>query len=158
MLQAQGWQKYLHCTEKPHFARQSGSKSFYGGLRKLSCRRKLIELDPHFRQRRKILIISLQSQPTLVGGTHNTETKVVVAEVRAAVVPIRHGTARSIAAPRATATDAARTRRRAGVGGGAAYAAIPVPAPFPYISAHVVYAQRVCVLSLYFVGFTAAVT
>lgn len=45
MLQAQGWQKHLHCTEKPHFARQSGSKSFYGGLRKLSCRLLLIELE-----------------------------------------------------------------------------------------------------------------
>ena len=47
-------------------------------------------------------------------GTHNTETKVVVAVVRVVVVPIRHGTVRSIVVPRATAFDAVRTGRRAG--------------------------------------------
>ena len=114
MLQAQGWQKYLHCTEKPHFARQSGSKSFYGGLRKLSCRRKLIELDPHFRQRRKILIISLQSQPTLVGGTHNTETIVVVAVIRVVVVPISNLAVIAVVIPTAAALNSVRTRRGTG--------------------------------------------
>ena len=56
-------------------------------------------------------------------------------------------------------SDAVRPGSRAGVGGGATYAAaIPVPAPFIYVSAHVVYAKRVCILTLYFVGFSAAVS
>ena len=93
-------------------------------------------------------------------GTHNTETAavVVVAAVRWVVAPIRHGTDGSIAVPRAATPHAGRTRRRAGVGGGAAYSAVPVVTPFPHISAHVVYAKRVCILALYFVGFTATVT
>ena len=76
---------------------------------------------------------------------------------RVVAVPTRHGTVRSLEEPRAAALDAVIAGSRAGIGGGAVYAAIPVITPFPYVSAHVVYAKRVCVLSLYFVGFTAAV-
>ena len=39
----------------------------------------------------------------------------MVAVVRVVVVPIRHGTVRSIVVPRATAFDAVRTGRRAGL-------------------------------------------
>ena len=56
---------------------------------------KAYRAGPALPRKRKILIISLQSQPTLVGWTHNTETKVVVAVIRVVVVPIRHGTVRS---------------------------------------------------------------
>lgn len=73
------------------------------------------------------------------------------------VVPGIHGTEGSIAAPRAAEADAVIAGRRAGVGVGTGYAVVPVPAPFSHASAHVVYAKRVCVLALYFVGFIAAV-
>ena len=108
--------KALHCTEKPYPADKSPVlKVFKGGLRLLPAACVALRAGPALPRKRKILIISLQSQPTLVGWTHNTETVVIVAVVRVVVVPIRHGTVGSIVVPRAATLYAVRTRRRAGL-------------------------------------------
>ena len=100
--------KTVPCRQK------SGSKSFkadYGYyLPPFSYR-----AGPALPRKRKILIISLQSQPTLVGRTHNTETIVIVAVVRVVVVPVRNLAVVIVVIPGTTALYAVRTRRRAGL-------------------------------------------
>ena len=90
---------------------------------------------------RKLYIISLQVQPTLVDCANHAEASGVVEA--AATAPGRNRTAGSDRAPAAATEDVAgagrRTRRRSAC----AYSAVPVPAQFPYVAAHVVKVKAV---------------
>ena len=90
--------------------------------------------------------------------THNTETGVIFAVVWGVAEPSKNLAVDIDETPGTTAYYAERTRRRAGIGSAAVYSVVPVVTPFKHVSAHVVYAKPVCILDLYFVGFTAAVT
>ena len=74
-LPAQVRQKHLHCTGKAYNAGKSPVlKVFKGGLRLLPAACVALKAGPALLRKRKILIISLQSQPAPAGWTHNTET------------------------------------------------------------------------------------
>ena len=65
---AQVRQKHLHCMGKAYNAGKSPVlKVFKGGLRLLPAACVALRAGPALPRKRKILIISLQSQPTLVG-------------------------------------------------------------------------------------------
>ena len=103
--------KKISCKAQKYFARYFPVYPIW--FCGLALKSKLCE--PALSRKRKILIISLQSQPTLVGWTHNTETPVIAAVVRVfVVIPGRHFTAGSTVEPRAATLYAVRTRRRAG--------------------------------------------
>ena len=141
---AQVRQKHLHCTEKAYNAGKSPVlKVFKGGLRLLPAACVALRAGPALPRKRKILIISLQSQPTLVCCANKAEAHSAVPERRSAAVPIANRRVAGVVVPRTTPTDTARTRPRAERVGflSCAYTAIHVVTPFPHISAHVVYAQ-----------------
>ena len=67
-LPAQVRQKHLHCTEKAYNAGKSPVlKVFKGGLRLLPAACVALKAGPALLRKRKILIISLQSQPAPAG-------------------------------------------------------------------------------------------
>ena len=110
--------KTVPCRQK------SGSKSFkadYGYcLPPFSYR-----AGPALPHKRKILIISLQSQPTLVGGANKAEAQVVVPVRRSVVVPVANRRVVGVVVPgtiprvlftklgKLCVFDTVRTRRRA---------------------------------------------
>ena len=145
---AQVRQKHLHCTEKAYNAGKSPVlKVFKGGLRLLPAACVALRAGPTLPRKRKILIISLQSQPTLVGRANKAEAQEAVPGRRSAAAPVANRRAPGVEVPRTTPHDTVRTRRRAERVGflSCAYTyTIPVVTPFPHVSAHVVYAKCVC--------------
>ena len=86
---AQVRQKHLHCTEKAYNAGKSPVlKVFKGGLRLLPAACVALRAGPTLPRKRKILIISLQSQPTLVCCANKAEAQAAVPERRSAAVPV----------------------------------------------------------------------
>ena len=102
---------------------------------------------PALPRKRKILIISLQSQPTLVGRANKAEAREAAPARRSAAALVANRHAAGVEVPKTTPHDTVRTRRRAERVGflSCGYTAtIPVVTPFPHVSAHVVYAKCVC--------------
>ena len=101
---AQVRQKHLHCTEKAYNAGKSPVlKVFKGGLRLLPAACVALRAEPTLPRKRKILIISLQSQPTLVCCANKAEANEVVAPVRrSAVVPVTNRHDVGVVEPRTT--------------------------------------------------------
>ena len=101
---AQVRQKHLHCTEKAYNTGKSPVlKVFKGGLRLLPAACVALRAGPTLPRKRKILIISLQSQPTLVGCANKADANEVVAPVRrSAVVPVTNRHDVGVVEPRTT--------------------------------------------------------
>ena len=114
---------------------------------------------PALPRKRKILMISLQSQPTLVGWANKAEAHVVVSVFRKRVGPVANIRADGVGFPRTTPDDMGQTRRRAervGFLSCAYIVIIPVVTQFLHISAHVIYAKCVrCFLSYLMGSFSA---